>query len=84
MFSEGHDLSKCAEKRLRWYNESSKNEGNSKLQSEVNGTSLLLRWEAPPEAFTQSGVLQIAISLYDKNEQGITVYSWNTPAFSKL
>lgn len=80
---EGHDLSKCANKKLRWYNTASGNEGSSKLTSNLNGEVLELSWEAPAEAFTVAGDLEISITFSDYAD-GKLVFSWNTSTLSEL
>lgn len=85
-FAEGHDLSLCAEKRLRWINFASKNEGSSKLICKKrNGEEnyIYLEWQAQAEAFTKAGQLEIAISIFDM-QNGKMAYSWNTSVFSGL
>jgi hypothetical protein len=75
---EGHDLSQCDTKRLRWINEKGGREGSSVLQPEVNDdNTFLLKWEAPAEAFNHSGPLSISITLSDYVE-GRLAFSWNT------
>lgn len=74
---ENHDLHGCTFKKLKWKNLSSGLEGISDLV-EVEGKVGQVKWEIPPEAFTQAGVLEISISLYDKKD-GKIVFSWNTP-----
>lgn len=82
--SEGHNLFDCQEKRLRWVNTASGNEGSSKLLVEkINETTMSLSWQAPPEAFTKAGSLNISISIFDLHE-GKIAYSWNTPSFTRL
>ena len=81
---EGHDLSNCQEKRLRWKNNSSGNEGSTKLSYILEGEDkMLLRWNAPPEAFTKSGILEISISIFDLID-GKLAYSWNTSSLKVL
>lgn len=80
---EGHDLSKCQEKRLRWKNVASGHEGSSKLSIKTEGEKLNLEWKAPPEAFTKSGGLEISITFFDIYE-GKIAYSWNTAVFKDL
>ena len=76
---EGHNLFGCKHKKLKWKNLSSGIDGVSDLiEVEDEGENGIVKWEIPPEAFTQAGVLEISLSLYDvKNE--IVVFSWNTP-----
>lgn len=81
---EGHDLSQCDTKRLRWMNEKGGREGSSVLQSE-NGddSTFLLKWEAPAEAFNHAGTLNISITLSDYVD-GKLAFSWNTAALKSL
>lgn len=74
---EGHNLSGCLHKKLKWKNLSSGIDGTSDLV-EVKDEAGNVQWEIPPEAFTQAGVLEISISLYDVKD-GKVVFSWNTP-----
>lgn len=78
---EGHDLSKCTYKRLKWKNNKSLIEGTSNLVVDrINESNLTfdITWEIPPEAFTAAGVLGFSISFYDVSE-GKIAFSWNTP-----
>lgn len=82
--SEGHDLAQCGEKRLRWRNSASGNEGSSKLKMEPNDDStMVLRWEIPSEAFTKAGDLSFSISIFDV-VNGKIAFSWNTPSYAGL
>ena len=83
--SDGHDLSQCFNKRLRWKNLTSENEGSSILSfsTEEENDTLLLFWEVPAEASNKSGKIQISISIYDITNNKIA-YAWNTPLFSEL
>lgn len=80
---EGHDLSKCSNKKLRWYNTASKNEGSSTLTATLKEDILELGWEAPAEAFTMAGDLKISITFSDYVD-GKLVFSWNTSALTSL
>lgn len=79
---EGHELSLCTNKKVKWKNLSSGSEGNSVLiKKETLDTNWTAEWEVPPEAMTQAGKIEIAISLYDIKDNRIA-FSWNTPSFS--
>ena len=81
--SEGHDLSKCQEKRVRWKNMASGHEGSTKLKATELENTMLLSWEVPAEAFTKSGNLTVSISIFDYLD-GRVAFSWNTPTFTEL
>lgn len=84
IISEGHNLFECQEKRLRWKNKQSGNEGSSKLRSEkIDDNHMSLGWVVPAEAFTKAGELSISISIFDLY-QGKIAYSWNTPSLELL
>lgn len=77
--AEGHRLADCANKKLRWCNLASGNEGSSVLSYRLEKDTLYLSWEAPPEAFTAAGDLEISITFSDYDTQSRKViYSWNT------
>lgn len=83
--AEGHSLINCQEKRLRWVNQASHTEGSSKLIATEEGTdTILLTWQAPPEAFVKSGGLEISISFFDFTIDKKIGYSWNTPVLKDL
>lgn len=82
-FHEGHDLSLCANKKLKWKNMSSAAEGISDLTVTTEENHWYAEWEVPPVAMTQAGKLEIAIQLYDVSEDKIA-FSWNTPAFKEF
>lgn len=81
--AEGHNLFDCQEKRLRWKNIASEREGSSKLISREEENTLVLEWQAPPEAFTKAGQLEISISIFDFLDKQIA-YSWNTAVLKEL
>ena len=79
---EEHNLLACANKVLNWKNLASNVEGTSTLlAADASGVSRQYKWEVPPEAMTQAGKLEIAISLYD-TKNGNIAFSWNTPPYS--
>ena len=81
---EGHDLSQCSNKELLWKNKSSGAEGTSTLEWTTpsnSDTTFTAKWEVPPAAMTQAGVLEIAITIYDIHNNEIA-FSWNTAPYS--
>lgn len=81
---EGHDLSKCAFKKIKWQNLASGTEGVSELTVQTEQTeSWTASWAVPPEIMTMSGQVEIAISIYDE-KNGLIAFSWNTPAFREF
>jgi hypothetical protein len=83
---EGHNLSVCGLKTLRWRNTSSNVEDWSNLEVvDTNANTTTLKWIVPPAAFATAGNIEIAISIYDlvaiggKNQ---IAFSWNTPTYS--
>lgn len=82
-YHEGHDLSLCSKRKLKWKNLTSGVEGNNDLTPVEGGeteSSWSATWEIPPEAMTQAGTLEIAISLYDISND-IVAFSWNTATY---
>ena len=84
LYHEGHKLSDCAYKQIRWQNIASGVEGNNELTVEVDGDRQYLSWHVPPEAFTKSGQLQISITIFDLDEQGYRAFQWNTASYNGL
>ncbi len=79
---EGHELSACINKKVKWKNLASGSEGISTLtKKEELENSWTAEWEVPPEIMTQAGKIEMAISLYDIKD-GQVAFSWNTPPFS--
>jgi hypothetical protein len=63
---EGHNLSSCKYKKIRWKNLASGTEGiNSLSILEYDAANLFLQWVVPPEAFVKAGTIEISISFYD-------------------
>jgi hypothetical protein len=86
-YSDGHDLFGCANKRLRWSNLASGNEGSSILTcQEENSDKIKLSWAAPAEAFTKAGKLIFSISFFDfsTTKPSKIAYAWNTAECSEL
>ena len=83
---EGHDLSKCGIKGIKWKNLSSNNEDWSALSDttvadgDINNYQYL-QWIVPPAAFTEAGNLEVSISLYDFQGSRLA-FAWNTATFS--
>lgn len=80
---DGHDLSACDGKIIRWKNLKSGVEGVSVLTSSP-ATDLILIWEVPADACTIAGAIEISIEIYDLNGSGKKVYSWNTASYNGL
>ena len=62
-------------------------EGTSQLkiiEEENLETAFYAQWEVPPEICTQSGKIELSISIYDKDAQGQVAYSWNTAKYTEL
>jgi hypothetical protein len=78
---EGHDLSQCDYKKLKWKNKGSGAEGVSDLIPDSTNKRKL-KWEVPPAAMTQAGALEIAISIYDIDDSGRVAFSWNTAPYA--
>lgn len=75
---EGHDISSCQRKVIKWLNEKSKERGVSELNAEVIEGNLTLKWVIPPEATTAAGTLQFAICFCDLDANGRVLYKWNS------
>ena len=85
-FHEGHDLSKCGIKGIKWKNLSSNNEDWSTLSDTTvadgdTNNYQYLQWTVPPAAFTHAGNLEVSISLYDFQGNRMA-FAWNTTTFS--
>lgn len=80
---ESHNLSLCQYKKLKWKNLRSGAEGVSDLTNiEVGENTWTAAWNVPPKIMTISGQIEIAISLYDKDDNDdLVAFSWNTPSF---
>lgn len=77
--SEGHKLSLCQKKELKWKNLTSGAEGVSDLIAEDSK----VKWIVPPEVFLSAGNIEFSISLQDfKDEQ--LLFSWNTATCTSL
>jgi hypothetical protein len=86
LFHEGHKLSECFYKRIKWKNLKNGVESTSPLQLinvNENAKNFSVKWEVPPEAFSAAGKIEISLSLYDL-DGGKIAFSWNTPTFSDL
>ena len=83
---EGHDLSECGLKTIRWKNHTSNIEDCSNLEVINDSKTLndfLVKWIVPPAAFSAAGTLEISISLYDLvGTLNQIAFSWNTPIYS--
>ena len=79
---EGHNLFRCSNKKLKWKNLSSGAEGVSNLIVEDGENSWKAAWEVPAEIMTMAGKVEIAISLYDFDDEGKIAFAWNTPPYN--
>jgi hypothetical protein len=83
---EGHDLTQCDNKIIKWSNLQNGLEGRSKLEP-VDGTTedrQYLQWRVEPDVFVKAGTIQITISFYDTDTGGKIAFQWNTASFSGL
>lgn len=78
---EGHDLSACGYKKLRWY--INDREGTSDLLVNNLDEPTTLTWRVPPAVFVKAGQIHFYISFYDKKD-GQVYFSWNTAECSEL
>lgn len=82
---EGHELTECKNKIIKWSNLQNGLEGRSKLEQvgEVTEGRQYLQWRVEPDVFVKAGTIQIAISFYDTEGDKIA-FQWNTASFSGL
>ena len=81
---EGHDLSKCTYKRLKWKNLGNNLEGTSELATQtISSNDFTVAWIVPSEVFSTAGTLEISISIFDLHDNKIA-FAWNTPVFSEF
>jgi hypothetical protein len=81
-FFESHTLGLCTHKKIRWSNIEAKTEGINDLETiRKDSDPMQLSWTVPPEAFIKAGKLEVSISFYDFDENGIPAFVWNTPVF---
>lgn len=81
--ADGHDLTACENKELKWKNLSSKVEGTSSLVTETKSSATMLKWEVPSDLCTEAGNIEISLSFFDKKNSQV-VYSWNTASYTGL
>ena len=81
--ADGHDLTACTNKELKWKNLSSKVEGTSSLIAETKSGGTMLKWEVPSDLCTEAGNIEISLSFFDKADNKV-VYSWNTASYAGL
>jgi hypothetical protein len=69
---EGHKLTECKNKIIKWSNLQNGLEGRSKLEpvGEVTEGRQYLQWKVEPDVFVKAGTIQIAISFYDTDTAG--------------
>ena len=82
---EGHELTECENKIIKWSNLQNGLEGRSKLEpvGDVTEGRQYLQWKVEPDVFVKAGTIQIAISFYDTDGEKIA-FQWNTASFSGL
>lgn len=78
---ESHNLFLCANKKLKWKNLASGAEGVSNLIAEEGEETWTAAWEVPSEIMTMAGQVEIAISLYDFDNNEKIAFAWNTPSY---
>jgi hypothetical protein len=82
---DGHDLSACKNKAIKWHNPVSNMMGSDALEMiESDETTFTMTWHVPPEATTKAGTLRIAICFCDIDGNGKIVYKWNSLVYSGL
>ena len=79
---EGHSLSKCKNKKVRWINQASKVEGTSVLTPKAEANEY--EWNVPPALFTKSGTIEFSIVVYDLDADNKIGFSWNTAPCTAL
>lgn len=83
-FHEGHDLSQCDKRKIKWKNLTSGAEGDSDLIPKTTTATETwdVTWEVPPALMTVAGNIEIAITIYDIVEADQLIgFSWNTPSY---
>ena len=82
---DGHDLSACNNKAIKWHNPTSNMMGSDKLEI-VNSddSTFTLTWHVPPEATTRAGTLRIAICFCDVDNNDKIIYKWNSLVYNGL
>lgn len=82
---EEHELSGCSNQKLKWKNLTSGAEGISNLIiDKIENITWTAMWLVPPEAMTVAGKLEIAISIYDVDKEGVVFFAWNTPPYKEF
>lgn len=86
---DNHDLSKCGHKEIKWKNIASGVEGTSYPEEEdaADVNYFYLKWLVPAEVCTQSGNVEISLSIYDKTgdkPEDKIAFSWNTAKYAGL
>jgi hypothetical protein len=66
-YHEGHDLSQCDKRKIKWKNLASGAEGDSDLTKKTTTAAETwdVTWEVPPALMTVAGNIEIAITIYD-------------------
>lgn len=82
---DGHDLSACKNKAIKWHNPVSNMMGSDALEmTESDETTFTMTWHVPPEATTKAGTLRIAICFCDIDDNNKIIYKWNSLVYSGL
>lgn len=79
---EGHSLSECGNKKVRWINQGSKVEGTSVLTPGAEANEY--EWNVPPALFAKSGTIEFSIVVYDLDADNKVGFSWNTAPCTAL
>lgn len=84
-YHDGHDLSNCDIKIIKWRNSASGQENTSNLVATEAALedAFYVAWTVAPEMCTRAGKIEISISIYDKSNDRIA-FSWNTSSYSGL
>lgn len=86
--TEGHDLTQCQHKVIKWHNLASSDKSTSELLSDAgenpDNEYQYLQWVVPAAALTTAGTIKISLCFYDEDENGNTIYRWNSLPFSGL
>ena len=83
-YHEGHNLSQCDKRKIKWKNLTSGAEGDSDLVPKTTTAAETwdVTWEVPPALMTAAGSIEVAITIYDIVEEDQLIgFSWNTPSY---
>lgn len=70
-YHEGHNLSQCDKRKIKWKNLTSGAEGDSDLVPKTTTAAETwdVTWEVPPALMTAAGSIEVAITIYDIVEE---------------